>query len=95
MLVAESLKQQAAGLVVADYADRQNVDPQVGEIVDGVGRASRHDAAFTMFQDQHRRFARDPGNLSENKFVSHQIAEHGDRDFRERLRRSSSAARFL
>ena len=34
-----------------------------------------------MFQDQDRRFARNAGNLTENKFVGHQVAEHGDRDF--------------
>ena len=36
-----------------------------------------------MLEDQDRGFARDPGNFSENKFISHQVAEYGDRDFRE------------
>ena len=34
-----------------------------------------------MLENQDGRFARNPGNLSEDKFVGHQVAEHGDRDF--------------
>ena len=81
MLVAECLEQQAARLVVADHADGQHVDAQVREIADRIGAASGHDAAFAMFEDQDRSFARNPGDFAENKFVGHQIAEHGDRDF--------------
>ena len=34
-----------------------------------------------MFKNQDGRFALDTGNLSENEFVSHQVAENRDRDF--------------
>ena len=85
MLVAESLEQQAAGLVVADDADRQHVDAQVGEIIDGIGSAAGHDAAFAMLENQHRSLARNARDFAENKFVGHQVAEHGDGDLGERF----------
>ena len=81
VLVAEGLEQQAAQLIVANDTYRKHVDPQIREIMNRIGTASRHHAAFAMFQDEDWRFARYAGNLPENKFVGHQVAEHGHGDF--------------
>ncbi len=89
LLFAEALQQQAAGFVVAHHAHRQDVDPQRGQVHDGVGAAAGHHGALAMLQDQHRGLARDAGDLAEDKLVGHQVGQHCDRDVAETTAQSS------
>jgi hypothetical protein len=82
--VAERLEQQASGLIVAHDADGQDIDAEVGQIVDGVGAASGHHGAFAIAQDQNRRLPRNSRDLPKDKFVRHQVADYGDGDLGER-----------
>ena len=79
LLFAEAFQQQTAGFVVAHHSNGQHLHAQRGQIHHGVGAAARDHGALAMFQDQHRRFARDPCDLAEDEFVGHQVGEDGDR----------------
>src|SRR5678816_2894383 len=57
MLLAERLDEQTSGLVVADRADRKNVDSEIRKVADGVCAAAGYEFAFAMFEDQNGRFA--------------------------------------
>ena len=94
-LVAERFDQQAAGLVVAHDADGQNIDVEVGEIIDGIGTAARNDRSLAMLEDQHGRFARDAGDFAVDEFVGDQVGEHGDGDFGKRLKNFLEAIGFF
>ena len=82
-LLVEAFQQQRAGLVVADHADRKNVDAQRGEVHDGVGAASGNDRALAMLQDQHWGLARNAGDLAEDELVGDQVGQDGDGNFAE------------
>ncbi len=85
LLLVQPLQQQAAGLVVADDADRKNVDAQRSQVHHRIAAAAGNHGALAMLQDQHRRLARDARNLAKDEFVGHQVGQHGDRDVGERL----------
>src|SRR6266571_7671229 len=67
MFLPEALQQQAAGLVVAHNPDGQNIYPQFGEVIDGIGPAAWNQGAIAMLENEHRGFARDAGNFPKNK----------------------------
>src|SRR6185437_3283084 len=63
LLMAESTQQKATRIVVADNSHRQNIDPEVREIVGGVRSATGNNDAFAMAKDEHRRLSRHARNF--------------------------------
>jgi len=78
--VAKTAEQEASGFVVPDNANRENVYTQISQVVHGVSAPARNDCTFAMPQNQDRSFARDAGNVAEDKFVGNHIAEYGKGD---------------
>jgi hypothetical protein len=75
---AEMIEELMAGVVVADYADRQDAGAEVGEVEDGVGCAAWVGFGAAMAKDEDWGFAGDTGNFTGDKFVENEIAYYAD-----------------
>jgi hypothetical protein len=78
LLVTEGAQQEAAGIIVANDPDGQNVYSEICQVIGGIGASPRNDGAIAMAENQHGRFARYARNFSEDELVSHHVAKHGD-----------------
>src|SRR5258707_7890510 len=76
---AEIFKKRVALDVLANGSDGKHARSQVGQVVRGVGSSAGDDLGLAVAQNQHRRLARDAGNVAELKFVGDKIAEQNDR----------------
>src|SRR5215472_6859906 len=84
-LMTEILQQQATGFIVTDKANGKYIDAEIGQIVGCIGPAAGQNGTLAVLQDQYRRFTRNAGDFSEDKFVSNQISQDRDRDLGEGL----------
>jgi hypothetical protein len=78
-LAAEMSDQRVSRGVIADCRNGQDASTERGEIVCGVGAATRNNLSFAMFEDQDRCFARDTGDFAVLKLVGHEIAQKNNR----------------
>jgi len=66
MLVPECLDEQFAGLIVADHSNRENIDAEIGEIIDGVSTTTRNELALAMLENEDRSLSRDTLNVAKH-----------------------------
>ena len=57
VLLAKAMQEFIAAFVVTNHSNRQHVNPEISEVINGVGPASGNKCSLAMLQDQHRRFA--------------------------------------
>ena len=80
---AKMLEELAAALIVADDADGQDARAKIGEVEDGIGRATGIGFGAAMTQDQYGRLAGHAGNFAGDEFIEDEIADDADRLARE------------
>ncbi len=81
-LLVKFFQQKAAGLIIANNPNRQNADAERSQVHHCIGAAAGHHGSLATLQDQHWRLAGDASDFAKDKFVGHQIGQHGDRDLR-------------
>src|ERR1035438_9820537 len=74
--MTKGAQQHPSGLVVPDHSHRQDIHPEIGQIVDRIRAATGNYFAVMMLQNQNGSLARDPGDFAKYKFVRDQIREH-------------------
>ena len=84
-----------ADLVVAHQADRAGARAERRDVAGGVARAAGHDLRAVVFEDQHRRFARDAGDAPVDEFVRDEIADHEHARLAEAIHDLEQARRFV
>jgi hypothetical protein len=69
-----------AGLILADPAHRQNANPKIGEIVNGVGPSAGKNFAFPVLQDKDWRLPGYARDFPKDKLVRHHVPQNGHGD---------------
>ncbi len=67
------------GIVAADHADGSGMRAERPKVGHTVGGAPRGEHAALLVQDEHRSLAGDALDVAEDKLVSDEVSEHGDR----------------
>ena len=75
-LFAEVAEQRFARFVVADDTHGDDPRPQVRQVIHSVRTTPGRHLLLALFQDQHRRFARDAGDFTVDGLIGHQVAQH-------------------
>ena len=72
-------RQAASVLVAPDDAGEDRAAAERGHVVRGVTTGARHDLGRVVFEDQHRRLARDPRDAAVDELVGDDVADdrHG------------------
>ena len=78
VLVTEGPDKKAARFVLSDDPDRQNVNFQVGKVVNSIRAAAGDDGALAMLEDEDGGFARDARNLAVDELVGNKVGERSD-----------------
>ena len=73
-----NLNNLPARFVAADERHEPHGSTEARDVVRGIAGAAGNDRGRVVFEDQHRRFARDAGDAAIDEFVGDQIAEHHD-----------------
>ena len=61
--------------VGADQSRKAGAAPERGNVVRGVARAAGHHLGRVVLEDQHRRLARDAGDLAVDELVGDEVAD--------------------
>ena len=64
--------------IVANDGDRHDLGTQVGNVVGGVGSATRHELRFTMTKNEYGSFSRDAGYFTEFENVGDEVTQDDD-----------------
>src|SRR6185503_2458675 len=83
-MVAQSLGQSAAGLIVAYRSDEYAARAKSHEIARDIAGAADHQLGALYRNDRRRRFRRDPRHVAIDEFVQHQVADAENRLLGER-----------
>ena len=63
------MQQRAPGFVVAHCADKRGAGAEGGEVDGAVRGAAGHGVGVFVAQNEHRRFARHPGDFAVEKLI--------------------------
>ena len=72
------LHQTLARIVTPDDTDERRASAEVRNVVGGVACAARHDLGRVVLEDEHRRFARHPGDAARDELVGDEVAQYDD-----------------
>ena len=82
------MDQRVAGLIVPNHSHGSDVSAESRHVVCGIGATARQYLPLALFQDEHRRFARNPNDFAVDGLIGDKVSQHNDSLAREALHQS-------
>jgi hypothetical protein len=94
-VLVQAFDHPPAHVVVAHQTDRARARAERRDVAGGVARAAGHDLRAVVFEDQYRRFARDPRDTPVDEFIRDEIADDEHARLAEAIHDLEQACRFV